>query len=293
MRLADQNRHPLTLATCLCLMGSLAACGGGASTATAPDSTSPAATTPAASDTGSATSTPATLPTGDDPVDLDPADFTAGSDHPYFPLEPRRQWTYREVDESGARLRVVVTVTTRTRTIANGVEARVVRDSVTEDGELVEDTFDWYAQDADGNVWYLGEDTAEFENGRLTTREGSFEAGKDGALPGIIMPADPTPGMSYRQEYYEGKAEDNGAIMGVDQQADVRAGHFDDAVLTADTITIQPDVLEYKLYARGVGQVLALGISGGAGREELVSSRRVSAARARAAGTAPLGTSYS
>jgi hypothetical protein len=186
----------------------------------------------------------------------------------------------------------VVTVSTETREIANGVEARVVRDTVTEDGELVEDTLDWYAQDGDGNVWYLGEDPAEFEDGELTTREGSFEAGVDGALPGIIMPADPGPGLAYRQEYYEGEAEDHGEIIATGQQAEVPAGHFDEVLLTADLVGLEPDVLEYKLYAPGVGMVLALGISGGGDREELVSTRTVSAAAAEAAGSAPLGTPY-
>ena len=148
-----------------------------------------------------AVSTPAStpsgrgLPQGDDPINLDAADFTAGSGNRYFPLEPRRQWIYQETDETGTKVRVVVTVTSGTRNIANGVEARVVRDTVTEDGQLIEDTLDWYAQDGEGNVWYLGEETAEFENGELTTREGSFEAGVDGALPGIIMPAEPEVGM--------------------------------------------------------------------------------------------------
>ena len=245
-------------------------------------------------DDGSPTSAPsaAGLPQGADPVDLDPADFTAGSDNPYFPLEPRRQWTYQETDETGASMRVVVTVTTETREIANGVVARVVRDTVTEDGELVEDTFDWYAQDGEGNVWYLGEETAEFEDGKLATREGSFEAGVDGALPGVIMPAEPEVGLGYRQEYYEGEAEDNGAVLALGQQADVALGHFDDVLLTADTITIEPKVLEYKLYAPGVGMILALGISGGGGREELVATELVDEATAKAAGTAPLGTPY-
>jgi hypothetical protein len=245
-----------------------------------------------------AVSTPAStpsgrsLPQGDDPIDLDPADFTAGSDNRYFPLEPRRQWIYQETDETGTKVRVVVTVTSETRDIANGVEARVVRDTVTEDGQLIEDTRDWYAQDGEGNVWYLGEETAEFENGELTTREGSFEAGVDGALPGIIMPAEPEVGISYRQEYYKGEAEDNGAVLAVDQQVDVAKGHFDDVLLTADTITIEPDVLEYKLYAPDVGLVLAMGISGGGGREELVATKRVGAGTARAAGTTALGTPY-
>lgn len=232
------------------------------------------------------------LPVGDEPVELDPADFTAGSTNRYFPLEPGRRWTYREVDEEGSVLTVVVTVSSETRAIANGITAAVVRDTVTQDGALIEDTLDWYAQDAEGNVWYLGEDTAEFEDGKLTTRAGSFEAGVDGALPGIIMPADPQPGQAFRQEYYEGEAEDNGAILALGQQVDAAAGHFDDVVLTADTITLEPQVLEYKLYAPGVGLVTALGISGGGGREDLVAQDTVSSSIARAAGLAPLGTPY-
>jgi hypothetical protein len=243
---------------------------------------------PAPSGEGSASD----LPQGSDPVQLDPDEFTPGSDHTYFPLEPRRQWTYRETDESGATVRVVVTVSTETKQIANGVEARVVRDTVTEDGELVEDTRDWYAQDADGNVWYLGEDTAEFEDGKLDTREGSFEAGVNGGLPGVIMPAEPAAGMEYRQEYYKDKAEDNGAVLATGQQVEAPIGHYDDAILTADTSAIEPDVLEYKIYAPDVGLVLTVGVSGGGGREELVSTTKVSAATAKAAGTAPLGTPY-
>ena len=267
--------HALVAGTVTGLLLPLTACGG--------------APTPSPSGDPSSSSA---LPRGSEPVELDPAELTATSDHPYFPLEPGRQWTYREIDESGSEVRVVVTVSSETRTIANGVEARVVRDTVTEDGVLVEDTLDWYAQDADGNVWYLGEDTAEFEDGELTTREGSFEAGVDGALPGIIMPADPAVGMRYRQEYYRGEAEDNGEVLAVGQQSDVPMGHFDDVLLTADTITLEPRVLEYKLYAPGVGLVAALGISGGGGREELVSTRRVSDEVARAAGTTPLGEPY-
>ena len=237
-------------------------------------------------------SDPSALPTGGQQVELDPADFRATSDHPYFPIKPGQRWTYREVDPDGTVVQVVVTVSSKTKVLANGVEAAIVRDTAYEDGVPIEDTLDWFAQDADGNVWYLGENTAEFEDGELTSRGGSFEAGVDGALPGIIMPADPEPGMSYRQEYYAGEAEDDGAVLAVGQQVEVLAGHFDEAVLTADTISLEPDVLEYKIYAPGVGLVLALDISGGAGREELVSMETVDAATARAAGTAPLGAPY-
>ena len=237
--------------------------------------------------TGEASSRPRfDLPQGDDPVDLDPADFTTDIDNPYWPMEPGTRWTYREVDEEGEELEVVVVVTGVTKLIANGIRARVVRDTVTLDGELVEDTKDWYAQDADGNVWYLGEDTAEFENGEITTRGGSFEAGVDGALPGIIMPADPQPGMRYRQEYYEGEAEDNGEVLSTDELAEVPFGSFDGVLLTKDTIALEPDVLEYKLYARGVGPVLVLGVSGGGGREELISVDLVRLST----GSGPLGS---
>jgi len=232
------------------------------------------------------------LPQGAESAELDPADFTPGSDHRYFPLTPGTQWRFRETDVEGCVQEVVVTVTSETRTLANGVEARVVRDTVSEGGSLVEDTFDWYAQDTDGNVWYLGEETAEFEDGGLASREGSFEAGVDGALPGVVMPAEPTAGQEYRQEYYAGEAEDNGAVIATGQQAEVPMGHFEDAVLTADTNALEPEVLEYKLYAPGVGLVLTLDVSGGSAREAQLSTTTVDPTIARPAGKTQLGTPY-
>jgi hypothetical protein len=232
------------------------------------------------------------LPQGSERAELDPADFTTEIDNRYWPMAPGTRWTYRELDEEGKALDVRVTVSNATRRIANGVTARIVRDTVTSDGEVIEDTFDWYAQDGDGNVWYLGEQTAEFEDGNVSSRGGSFEAGVDGAEAGVIMPADPEPGLAYRQEYYEGEAEDNGEILSLDEQAQVPAGHYRDALLTRDTIATEPDVLEYKLYAPGVGPVLVLGVSGGGGREELVRLETVGAEAAKAAGTTPLGRDY-
>jgi hypothetical protein len=232
-----------------------------------------------------ATEGTASLPTGAEPVDLDPADFTTDIDNPYWPMKPGTRWIYREIDEDGEVVDVVVVVTTRTKKIANGVAARVVRDTVSSDGELIEDTFDWYAQDAEGNIWYMGEDTAEFEDGKLKTRAGSFEAGVDGALPGIAMPADPQPGLRYRQEYYRGEAEDNGEVLSTEEMADTPYGHFEEVLLTKDTIALEPDVLEYKLYARGIGPVLVFGVSGGGGREELVKMDKAPPS----AGLGPLG----
>ena len=213
------------------------------------------------------------LPQGSEQVELDPADFTTEIDNPWWPMAAGSRWVYREADSEGANQRVVVTVTDRTKTIANGVEARVVRDLVTEDGEPVEVTDDWYAQDQDGNIWYLGEDTTEYEDGKPVSQEGSFEAGVDGAEAGVIMAARPEVGMSYRQEYYAGEAEDEGAIVSLDEQAEVPAGHFEPVLMTNDTNPLEPKVNEFKFFARGVGPVLAISVSGGSDREELLSYR--------------------
>jgi predicted small secreted protein len=213
----------------------------------------------------------ASLPQGSEPVDLNPVDFTVEIDNPYWPMVPGSRWLYRESDGEGGVQRVVVTVTDRTKRIANGIEARVVHDVVSQGGEPVEVTDDWYAQDVDGNVWYLGERTAEYEEGKLVSRAGSWEAGVDGAQPGIAMPADPEVGMAYRQEYYAGEAEDRAKVLSVDEQVEVPFGHYTDAVLTKDLVPTDPRVLEYKLYVPGVGPVMTLDVSGASGREELDS----------------------
>jgi hypothetical protein len=211
-----------------------------------------------------------TLPQGGDPVALDPADFTTEIDNPYWPMEPGSRWVYEEV-EGGERLRVEVTVTDRTR-VVDGIDAVVVHDVVTDarSGEPLEVTDDWYAQDSDGNVWYLGEETAEYENGRPVSTAGSFEAGTDGAEAGVILPADPEPGLSYREEYYAGEAEDQATVLSLDEQATVPAGRFTEALMTSNVNPLEPEVQEYKFYARGVGPVLALHSSPDIGHESLV-----------------------
>ena len=146
----------------------------------------------------------------------------------------------------------------------------MVHDKVTARGELVENTFDWYAQDACGNVWYMGENTKEYEHGVVVSTTGSWEAGVDGAQAGVIMPADPEVGLAYRQEYLAGEAEDAAEVLSLDEQAQVPFGHVRDAVLVKEFTPLHPRVLEYKLYAKGVGMVLAIAVSGGSDREELV-----------------------
>jgi hypothetical protein len=211
------------------------------------------------------------LPQGSEQVELDPAEFTTEIDNPYLPFAVGSRWVYSETADGEPDQKVVVEVTGETKTIANGVEALVVRDVVTEAGEPIEITDDWYAQDSAGNVWYLGEDTAEYEDGKRVCRCGSFEAGVDGAEPGIVMPAQPEAGMTYRQEYYEGEAEDEGKVLSLDEMAQAPAAFYPETLMTRDTNPLEPKVSEHKFYSEDVGLVLALHTSGGEGREELIS----------------------
>ncbi len=135
---------------------------------------------------------------------------------------------------------------------------------------MVEDTYDWFAQDRRGNVWYLGEDTKSYEPGGKVNTAGSWEAGRDGAQAGVAMPAHPRVGQRYRQEYYAGQAEDRGRVLSVNEQVESPYGHFKGAVLIKDTTPLEPRLVEYKLYARGVGAVLEVAVSGGRDRAELV-----------------------
>jgi hypothetical protein len=199
---------------------------------------------------------------------IDPADFVEGVDNPYLPFRPGARWVYEGIDD-GEREHIEVTVTTERREVM-GVPVVVVRDTVELDGQLAEDTRDWYAQDREGNVWYMGEETAEYENGEVVSTEGSWEAGVDGALPGIVMPADPEVGHAYRQEYYAGEAEDMGEVIAVDGTASVPAGEFDNLVVTRDWNPLEPEVVEEKSYAEGVGVVLEEKTAGGEARIELV-----------------------
>jgi hypothetical protein len=216
------------------------------------------------------------VPRGSEQVRLNPADFTTHIDNPWWPMRAGSRWIYRETDPAGANQRVVVTVTQRTKKISNGITARVVHDVVTEDGEPVEVTDDWYAQDKCGNIWYLGEATKEYENGKVVSTEGSFEAAVDGAQAGVIMPAKPRMGLSYRQEYYAGHAEDRAAVVSLGEQVEVPFGYFKKGkvLMTRDLNPLEPKILEFKFYARGIGPVLVVGVSGGSDREELLRYRR-------------------
>jgi hypothetical protein len=204
---------------------------------------------------------------GDYAPDLDSIEWVEGVDHPFLPFRPGACWVY-ESDDGSERIEVVVLEETR---MVMGVAATVVRDTVTEDGEVTEDTFDWFAQDADGNVWYLGEESTEYEDGEPASTAGSWEAGVDGALPGIIMVAEPAAGRAYRQEYYPGEAEDLAEVLRLDGVESVPFGGFTDLLVTEEWNPLEPDAIEHKYYARGVGLVLEVAVSGGNGRVELIT----------------------
>jgi hypothetical protein len=206
---------------------------------------------------------------GDYEMTIDPAEFVAAIGNPWLPFTPGSVWVYESVGgDENERIEVVVLEETRE---VMGIPATVVRDTVTIDGELVEDTYDWYAQDREGNVWYLGEDTAEYENGEVVSTAGAWEAGVDGALPGIVMLSDPAVGESYRQEYYPGEAEDMAEVVREGVSEEIALGAFDDLVVIEEWTPLEPDVVEEKSYASGVGMVLEEVIEGGSGRIELVS----------------------
>jgi len=262
----------------LALAASLAVVGACGAVATAGEDKNPGTSPKAASSTASTAAAARStsqggLPQGSESVKLDPADFSINIDNPYWPMSPGSKWVYSETDTEGTNQKAVVEVTDKTKMIANGIEARVIRDTVTENGVPVEITYDWYAQDKAGNIWYLGEYVTNYKNGKVVDHGGSFEAGVDGAQPGIAMPANPEPGLSYRQEYYKGVAEDKAAVITVgEEHVQVPFGYFNkDVVMTRDLVPTEPKVQELKFYAPEVGPLLSVHTDGAGGRAELVS----------------------
>lgn len=202
------------------------------------------------------------------PQTIDPASFNSPQDNLYFPMPPvgeTKTYVYQPKTEDEIILNLM-TFTTDTKTIM-GVTCTVVHDveviwvdGLTDPWVPLEDTYDWYAWDNDGNVWYFGEETEAYtydENWNKigTSTEGSWEAGVDGALPGIVMLADPMPGVCYEQEYYEGEAEDMGKVLRLNASVSVEYGDFDDCLVTKEWTPLDPGAVEHKYYAPGVGLV--------------------------------------
>lgn len=184
--------------------------------------------------------------------------------NPWLPLIPGRTLVYKSSDED-----VMVTVTHDQKKI-DGVPCRVVRDVVTADGELVEDTIDWLAQDIYGNVWYCGEATAEYEDGFPVNTDGSFQADVDGARPGILMKAAPAVGDVYREEFDLGNAEDAAKVVSLHGSANAPAASCaSDCLVTRETTALDPDALEKKFYKPGVGEIMSIDLVTG-GKTKLI-----------------------
>src|SRR5262249_2045245 len=172
--------------------------------------------------------------------------FVATIDNPFFPLIPGTTFIYDgSTDRQPAR--DVFAVTHDTKEIL-GVTTTVIRDRAFVNGELVEETFDWFAQDDVGNVWYFGEDAREIQNGVIVSTQGPWEAGVDGALPGIVMEAQPRKGDSYQQEFAPGVAEDQATVLSLNANVKVPFGSFDDCLKTEDTSPLDPGTVEHKFY---------------------------------------------
>jgi hypothetical protein len=200
---------------------------------------------------------------------LDPADFVETIDNPLLPYLAGARWVY-EGESGGEPERTEVTVTDQRRDI-QGISATVVRDTVYAGDQLIEDTYDWFAQDREGNVWYLGEDTSEYENGEVVSKAGSWEHGVDGAYAGIVMPAQPAVGQAFRQEYYPGEAEDMAEVLRTGETLPGRYGPYQDVVVTEDWTPLEPETIENKAYAPGIGMVYSTHVAGGLETIELVA----------------------
>ena len=183
-------------------------------------------------------------------------------DNPLFPLFPGTTWTYKGTSESdGAGEKVVTTVTNQTKLI-QGVRTTVVLDKNYIDGALAEKTYDFFAQDRAGNVWYFGEQTYEYDDGKVVSTEGSFLAGVNGAKPGIIMLAHPRVGDEYKQEQAVGVAEDEAEVLAVGETATTPFATFANCLKTKDFTKLEPGANEEKFYAPGIGLVMSQGSDG-------------------------------
>jgi hypothetical protein len=206
---------------------------------------------------------------GYEPV-LDPANFTTTIDNPYFTLPVGRTWVYQGVKD-GQTQEDRVTVTNETKVVAEGITARVVSDVARHNGTVLEKTSDWYAQDKQGNVWYLGEDTTAYlPNGKVDT-SGSWEAGVHDAEPGLIMEANPQIPDAYRQEFLSGQAEDTAWIVDTNGSATVPDGTFKNVLTSLEATRIEPGAYDRKVYAPGIGMIREEALTAATEYAELVS----------------------
>ncbi len=184
---------------------------------------------------------------------INPLDFVSVVNNPYYTLTPGTTYTYQGKTKEGTE-KIITVVTNKTKKIM-GVTNVEVWDRVWLDGSLIEETYDWYAQDKEGTVWYFGEDSKEYENGKVISTKGSWEAGVNGAKPGIIMEADPKVRDTYRQEYYQGEAEDMADVASLGDTVTIPFGTFTKCLKTRDWSKIDPKLNEYKYYCPDAGNL--------------------------------------
>ena len=205
--------------------------------------------------------------------DINPEDFTVTNDNPFFPLQPGTTFIYKGRKQL-SKERDEFAVTDRTIVI-DGVTCRVVHDRVFVRGVLPEDTFDYFAQDRDGNVWYFGEDTKELDrHGRVVTTEGTWRAGVNGAQPGVIMEAHPRVNDHYFQEVAAPLAQDEAIVLNLHEIVAVPFGKFTNCLQTKEFTQLEPGNIEHKFYARGIGFILSIVVKGGKERLALVNTVR-------------------
>ncbi len=227
------------------------------------------------SSTASPTGSPSTMPPSSAPASASPgmitaapgwpavsaSDFVSTIDNPWFPLKTGTKWVSKGIKD-GKPTVDRFTVTGQTKVI-QGVTCSVIRDALTQKGKVVEGTWDWYAQDKQGNVWYFGEDTKDYNAaGQVTTTAGTWQTGVNGAAPGIFMPADPQVGQGGYQEYLQGQALDKYKVISLTASINVPYGSFTSCLETQESTALEPSVLDHKYYVKGIGQVAEESVKG-------------------------------
>jgi hypothetical protein len=249
------------LAVLVAAVGTIAACG----------STTTSTSTPTVTPTQSATAAMITPAPGWSPVAA--SEFVPTIDNPWFPLKTGAEWTSKGIKDGQPTVDHYV-VTGQTKQIL-GVTCSVIKDTLTAKGKVVEGTWDWYAQDAQGNVWYFGEDTKEYDAaGNVKSTAGTWQAGVNGATPGIFMPADPQIGQGGHQEYLKGQAEDQFKVISLTGSVTVPAGTFTNCLETQETTALEPGVVDHKFYVKGIGQVSESTVKGPKETSLLVSYKK-------------------
>src|SRR5436190_1210517 len=258
-----RRMHPISVAACACAL--VAASCGGTNVAPAFSQSASQAVSPSASPSSAAGASPsasaAAAPSLGPLAAPDPAAFSATIDNRWFPLLPGTTMTYRGTKDEEPAVDIV-TVTNETIVI-QGVTCRVIQDRLYLSGKLEERTADYYTQDLAGNVWYFGEDTEELDaNGNVTSREGTWRAGVNGAMAGVFMEANPVIGHQFVQELYTGHAEDHYQVMTLTAKVKVPYRSFSDVLLTKEWTPLEPAVLDNKYYVRDVGEVREVSVKG-------------------------------